>query len=83
MVNTDDYKQGVSIHRCLKQIEKGPCLYDGSEGVNPEATECKQMFSKQSLLAVSLDGLVEYDTFFVPAACVCHIIEKEYFFFRK
>ena len=81
IVNTDDYKQGISIHRCLKFVHKGPCLYAGSQGVNPEATECRQMYSKHSLLSISLDGTVDYDTFSVPTACVCHIINKEFFFF--
>ena len=81
IVNTDDYKQGISIHRCLKFVHKGPCLYAGSQGVNPEATECRQMYSKHSLLSISLDGTVDYDTFSVPTACVYHIINKEFFFF--
>ena len=83
IVNTDDYRQGISIHRCLKFIHKGPCLYAGSQGVNPEATECRQMYSKHSLLSISLDGTVDYDTFSVPTACVCHIINKDFFFFFK
>lgn len=83
IVNTDDYRQGVSVNRCLKQIEKGPCLYAGSEGNNPEATECRQMYSKQSLLSVSKDGTIDYDTFPIASACVCHIVEKDYFYFKK
>ena len=81
IVNTDDYRQGVSVHRCLQQIHKRPCLYAGSQGINPEATECRQMFSKHSLLSIGLDGRVDYDTFSIPTACVCHIVDKEIFFF--
>jgi hypothetical protein len=80
IVNTDDYRQGVTIHRCLSQIKDSSCLYAGSEGINPEVTECKQMYSKQNLLAISLQGTVDYDFFLVPSACVCHIIEKDFFY---
>ena len=81
IVNTDDYKQGVSIYRCLKDVHKGPCLYAGSPGINPDATQCRQMYSKHSLLSISLDGTVDYDTFSVPTACVCHLKDKEFFEF--
>lgn len=82
VINTDGYRQGVSVHRCMKQVHKKPCTYAGSQGKIPEATECRQMFSRQSLLSISLDGSVEYDSFAVPTACVCHITDKNYFYFN-
>ncbi len=81
IINTDDYRQGISIHRCVKKIHQRPCRYAGSEGINPDATECRQMYSRQSLLAISMDGSVDYDNFAVPSACVCHIVDKAFFLF--
>ena len=81
VVNTPDYRQGISMHKCHRRTSGQSCRYAGELGQNPELTECQQMYSKHSLLAVSDDGTLSYDNFPIPSACVCHIKEPEFFLF--
>lgn len=84
IVNTDEYRQGLSIHTCINDIQGSPCLYAGTEGINPDATECRQMFTKHRMLAIDDEnGHVDFDTFKVPSACVCHLLDREIFLRRK
>ena len=73
MVNTDNYQQGISVHRCQKNIQGGPCKYAGSPGIEPEKTECRQLKAKLDLLSVGSDGSIVFDTFPLPSVCACHI----------
>ena len=82
VVNTLEYQQGISMHKCHMRASGQSCRYAGELGENPEVTECRQMYTKHSLLAVTEDGMLSYDTFEIPSACVCHIKEPEFFLFQ-
>lgn len=81
IVNTEDYKQGISVLKCLHYVQGKSCKYGGALGLNPEATTCKQLYSKQQLLSISMDGFVDYDVFWIPSACGCHLVDKDIFYF--
>ena len=77
-MNTDKYKQVVSTHICkhfndLDETES--CTYDGVEGNSPESTQCQQLFWSQELLSINEDGAIEFDSFYFPSVCACHIID--------
>ena len=75
VINTEEYKQGISVHRCLHE---GPCSYAGRPGNFPEATSCKQLTTKTDLLSINFDGSIDFDTFNLPSVCACHI-DKSWF----
>ena len=53
------------------------CKYAGRDGRYPSATVCKQMYSLQNMLAIDdRDGTVYVETFRIPSACVCELIDK-------
>merc|ERR1711971_174688 len=81
IVNTDKFKQIVSTHTCYHFIDKWAtksCKYGGLEGNYPEETECKQLYWNQELLAISSEGVIEFDTFPFPSVCACHILDYEW-----
>merc|ERR550525_13240 len=79
IVNTEEYKQGVSVVECHQDAVDSPCLYGGTEGIFPDATVCKQKYARQNLLALSPDANLVFETFFIPSACVCHLREPTFF----
>ena len=81
IINTDKYQQVVSTQTCqhfTDEYQPKSCLYAGTTGRVPEATECKQLYWNQELLSVSEDGSIEFDTFIFPSFCACHIIDESY-----
>ena len=54
------------------------CRYGNEEGNYPEATICKQKFSRHNMLTVLPDGTIAYETFHIPSACLCHIVKEKY-----
>ena len=57
-----------------------PCTYGGQRGLYPSATSCRQLYSNQRLLALNDDASDVYvETFSVPSACVCAIVDAEPF----
>ena len=79
IINTDDYKQGISINKCKENHEQQPCKYNGEPGFYPNATVCHQLYSRHDFLALSENGQIEYDSFKVPSACVCKILDVSIF----
>jgi len=73
IVNVKGYKQGITIHKCVRSSIGHSCTYDGSIGHFPDATECKQIFKKHSFLAIDFDGSIQFDDFQIPTACACYI----------
>ena len=59
------------------------CKYDGEEGQFPQATECKQIYTKHNMLAISEDGDIFVENFRIPSTCVCSIVDESEFFRRK
>ena len=55
------------------------CKYAGRDGRYPSATVCKQMYSLQNMLAINEEGTVYVETFRIPSACVCELINKDPF----
>ena len=79
IINTEDYKQGISINKCLESNEQAPCKYNGEPGFYPNATVCHQLYTRHDFLALSENGRIEYDSFKVPSACVCKILDVSIF----
>jgi len=79
IINIDEYQQGVTVENCITNREDAPCLYGGAMGNFPEATVCRQRYTRHNLLAITADRRVAYETFLIPSACVCHIKDKSYF----
>ena len=77
IINTDSYKQGLSINKCLDAQES--CKYNGEPGFYPNATACNQLYTRHDLLAISPNGYIEYDSFKVPSACICKILDTTVF----
>ena len=47
-------------------------------GLFPSATECQQLFSSHNMLALdAVNARVYVETFRVPTACICHIVDRE------
>lgn len=56
------------------------CKYNGQEGLFPHATECRQKYSEHRMLALTDDGEGTYvESFLVPSACVCNILDGDAF----
>ena len=79
IVNTDNYQQGILIHKCTNQSVKKSCKYVGAVGHFPNATECKQIYKNHSFLSINSDGSIEFDDYEIPVACACHILDKSLF----
>ena len=60
-------------------IAGSSCTYGGQYGLYPEATECRQAFSNHNMLAMTEDLTPYVDTFRIPSACVCHLVDEELF----
>jgi len=79
VVNIDNFTQSVEIEECDDRFvfseesndEFGDCLYSGSQGNNPDATTCKQIYNEHKLLALTENGQLEVDRFRLPSACAC------------
>ena len=61
----------------IDSVSGRSCKYAGRDGRYPSATVCKQMYSLQNMLAIDdRDGTVYVETFRIPSACVCELIDK-------
>jgi len=78
IINIDEYQQGVTIEKCTRE-EDAPCLYGGHHGLYPEATGCRQRYTRHNMLTITGDRTVAYETFLIPSACVCHIRDPQVF----
>lgn len=76
IINIEEYQQGVTVVKCNHRGTDKGCRYGGKEGNCPEATKCKQKYTRHNMLTVSPDEGVTYDTFKIPSACVCHYKKK-------
>jgi hypothetical protein len=72
IINTDEYRQGITIETCLSVVKGGSCMYGGSEGLDPSSTVCKQLYSSHFLLALSPNGTVSLEEFSIPSSCGCY-----------
>ena len=54
-------------------------MYGGTEGLFPDATVCKQKYTRQNLLALSRSAKLVFETFLIPSACVCHLRDPSFF----
>jgi len=79
IINTGDYKQGVTVETCTRRAKGRGCKYAGRDGRYPSATVCKQMYALQNMLAINEEGNVYVETFRIPSACVCELIDKDPF----
>ena len=79
IINTDGYKQGISVNKCQEGTNQTPCKYNGEPGFYPNATACHQLYARHDFLALSENGQIEYDSFKVESACVCKILDSTVF----
>ncbi|VEN55740.1 unnamed protein product [Callosobruchus maculatus] len=71
IVNHGNYKQGVQLEICeddTSSCSSGDNLFD-------KKTKCEQKYSSRILLALGKDSEeVQFDTFKLPACCVCLLV---------
>ena len=80
IINTDKYRQGTSITKCRENVENEACKYNEEPGLYPNATACHQLYSRHDFLTFdSQNGKLEYDSFKVPTACICKILDPSIF----
>lgn len=70
ILNTPEYKQGVSTTTC-KHMGKSCRLTENTH--NFHRTECKQHYVYHELMAISPDGVPVRDKFVFPSYCSCTV----------
>jgi len=63
----------------MGEARGSPCMYGGTEGLFPDATVCRQKYSRQNMLALSEDAQLVFETFLIPSACVCYLRDPSFF----
>jgi len=88
--NYDDYEDlpveennSVQFGDNKEPIDFGVCLYSGAGGNNPDLTKCKQIYTEHKLLALSEEGQLLVDSFKLPSACACFVVEDFILEFRR
>lgn len=69
VVNDEQYRQAVEIEQCLDEGEE---CRNQDDAPSFGSTVCRQKYTTYKLYVINGEGEQVYDSFSLPAACLCH-----------